>query len=104
MEKKTKSGAVAAPGRVEITVGGTKYPCYYTFGAGLEFKNATGRDPETAQGSVDNSILIWCCVKSACRREGIEFKMTLEEFCDNILPSDMEAGIGSLSGSGEKKA
>lgn len=86
-----------------IIINGTKYPCYYTMGAGLDFKNETGHDPEAATGSVDNTILLWCCARSACRREGVKFDMSLTDFCDQLTPADIESAVAEMNASAEKK-
>lgn len=76
---------------IEVNIGGTVYPCSPTMGAMLRFKRETGREvTEINPGSVsDMCTYLWCCVASACRREGKEFDMPLMDFADGITPEDM---------------
>ena len=73
-------------------VDGKEYPCRPTMGAMLRFKQETGRDVSEMTGSVsDLATYMWCCVVSACKREGVEFNMSLMDFADAITETDMNA-------------
>lgn len=75
-----------------IVVDGKEYPCRPTMGAMLRFKQETGRDVSEMTGSVsDLATYMWCCVVSACKREGVEFNMSLMDFADAITEADMNA-------------
>lgn len=76
--------------RMTITIDGKGLPCYPTMGASLGFKQETGRDIEDMKGSADFAVYLYCCARSACRREKKDFSYTLEEFCDSILLEDMQ--------------
>lgn len=89
----------AAVGRIEVVVGGSAYPAYMTNGAMLRFKQQTGRDlAESDGGFTDTFTLLWCCVASACKREGVSFGMSLEEFADATNPEDIEGWCASVFG------
>ncbi len=100
---------------IKITVNGKEYPCRPTLGAMLRFKKETGREvTEIEQGSLsDVSVYLWCCIVSACKHDGIEFRQSLMDFADSIGPEDMtawkeavqgEAGAAGGAEEGEKKS
>lgn len=86
----------------EIKVDGRTYPCRSTLGAMLMYKRTTGKDVSEMDGSItDLFIFLWCCVVTSCRHDGVEFRMSLEEFGDSMTPEDLvawTAGIGDKSG------
>ena len=55
-------------------------------GAMIRFKEETGREATGIQPDAvsDLAVYLWCCVVSACRREGVEFKYQLMDFADRI--------------------
>lgn len=77
---------------VEIIVDGKAYPCRPTYGAMLRFRNETGRElSEVKPGAISDLVTyLWCCVKSACAREGVAFDIALLDFADRLSPEDME--------------
>lgn len=85
--------------RIEIEINGKAYPCSPTMGAMLRFKRETGREiTEIEPNSFsDLCTYLWCCVKSASKREGIDFDMSLMDFADNIAPDDMAAWNDAIS-------
>lgn len=87
----------AASKRIEIKVKDIIYPCYPTMGAAVGFKDLTGRDIEEIAGTSDFAKYIYCCAKSASRREGKEFNMSLEDFCDSVLIEDLNSLNGDMS-------
>lgn len=95
--------------KLTITVKGTEYPAYQTMSALRIFKKETGKEiSELKAGEISEMfVFIWACVVSACRREGIEFTMTLDEFGDWITPADVAAWSSGQSsepdGEGKKK-
>lgn len=60
-------------------------------GAVVGFKEQTGRDLEDIHGTSDIAVYIYCCAKSASRREGKDFALSLEEFADGVLIEDLTA-------------
>ena len=88
-----------AKGTIHVTIDGTSYPCRMTMGAMLRFRRETGREvSDIKEGSIsDVAVLIWCCVASACKADGVPFSMSLEDFCDNVSPEDMDAMSSAIS-------
>lgn len=93
-------------GKITVTVAGKEYPCYTTMGAMLRFKQETGREVTDIDGGLSDVVTyLWCCVCSACKREGIGFDMGLMDFADAVDQSEMEAWAGKMnSGSSEEDA
>lgn len=85
--------------KLEITIDGTSYPCHPTMGAMLLFKQETGHDITKVDGSdmCELFTYLYCCVKSASRRDGIPFNLTLEEFADNTSPEDLMAWAQAIN-------
>ncbi len=79
--------------KIEITINGEAYPCYQTMGAMLRFKQETGKEITeiNAESFTDLVTYIWCCVVSACKREGKAFDMPLMDFADAVTPDEMGA-------------
>lgn len=77
--------------KIMIEVGGKAYPCRLTMGAMLLFKQNTGKD--VSQIDLDNveeaMRLMWCCVVSQCRAEGVDFEIDFQLFCDLLSPEDV---------------
>ena len=87
------------PKTIYMLVDGVSYPCRMTLGAMLRFKRETGREvSEIAQGGISDIVtLIWCCTCSACKADGIQFNLSLEDFCDNLEPDELEKMTDFLS-------
>lgn len=95
---------------MELTIGDKRYPCYSTMGALLRFHDHTGREADSISGVSDMIVYLWCCVVSACRREGIGFDLSLTDFADMVDEvemhswlSSLQSSAGSSSSSDEKK-
>lgn len=85
----------------KITINGKDYPCYRTMGAFLDYRKETGRDAATmteTTGMCDMIALVYSIVKSACRREKVDFPFTLEEFADSIMLDDLPMLVKALQG------
>ncbi len=101
-----RDGLRAMASRMSVNVGGKSYPCYFTMGAAIAFKDITGRDTtEMADGLADFAVYLYACCKSACRREKADFPFEdVQDFADGI---DMEEitrlSEAMLSPDGEKK-
>lgn len=75
--------------RINITTSdGKEYPCRITLGAIRRFKQETGRDAEIITGGADLAVFVWCCCLSTCSADGVEFGVSLDDFCDRL---DMDA-------------
>lgn len=98
--------------RIEININGKTYPCYQTAGAMLRFKDLTGKEVSEIRGHELSLLLkfLWCCMVSACKRERMEFPLSLMDFADAIDPDQMQAWQESMSaavesyGEGQKKS
>ena len=83
---------------ITITVDGKEYPCRPTMGAMLRFKQQTGKDVSEMSGEVcDMATYLWCCIASACKRDGIQFDLPLMDFADSITEEDMLAWAESMA-------
>lgn len=83
--------------KIDITINGKSYPCRPTMGAMLRFKSETGHEvTEMDGGFTEACTYLWCCLVSACRRDHIDFDMSLMDFADAISPEDMGAWSEAL--------
>lgn len=90
----------------KVRIKGREYPCRVTMGAMVRFKRATGKDiREADQQDLEQMLLfVWCCVKSACNADGVEFDMDSEMFIDMLDPEDFSGFFGGMQeADGEKK-
>lgn len=84
--------------RIELEIDGKPYPCRQTMGALLRFKQETGKDAtEITNSASDMCAFLYCCVKSACKHDNIEFKYSLMDFADGLLPEDIERAVSVLN-------
>jgi len=81
--------------KVEVTINGVAYPCRPTMGAMLRFEKETGKNVSEvfSEGTTEFSFtdictLMWCCIVSASKHDGIEFNMSLMDFADSITPEE----------------
>lgn len=81
-----------------ITINGNEYPCRVTMGAMLRFRNETGRDVSQLDSNeaADLVTLLWCCVASASKADGVEFGMGLMDFADTLTPETLTGFYTSL--------
>lgn len=90
MEKNTKN-------MTTVTIDGKEYPIKMTMGAMLRFKQETGKEVNDGDmGVSENVTLIWCCIKSACAHEKVDFNVSLMEFADGIEVKDVEPVVAAL--------
>lgn len=85
---------------------GRELPARSTMGALVMFKDLAGFDISQGSQSLDTVtfvMLLYCCIKSACRADGIEFTATFEEFCDRVTPEDITAWAMASGVVDEKK-
>lgn len=76
---------------VRITINGKEYPCRMTMGAFLRYKRETGEDftkqaQEKGTDTVSLVVLMWCCIASASKHDGVDFSLSLEDFADSLDP------------------
>ena len=76
-----------------IKIDGKSLPCFPTMGAMLRFKEETGRDVTEVKPHEVSAVCVymWCCVKSACAREGEPFDYTVQDFLDRVDPASLAA-------------
>ena len=92
----------------KILYKGRELPCRVTMGAMVRFKRESGRDVSTIQDGdiADLILLLWCCIKSACRHDRITFDISLDDFADGITPDEATVMFSVLNDGedgGEKK-
>lgn len=105
-KKNTINGMQAVTNRITVKMNGKEYPCYFTMGAALTFRNITGRDTaEMENGLSDFAVYLYACAKSACKREGAEFPFSdVQDFADYIDGDELARLSGvMLTTEGEKK-
>ncbi len=85
--------------KIEIIIDGKAYPCRQTMGAMLRFKKETGKEVnEIGEGMSDLCAYLYCCTASACKKDGVEFKMSLLDFADSLTPEDLTAWTATVNG------
>ncbi|MCM1293013.1 MAG: hypothetical protein NC111_06435 [Bacteroides sp.] len=91
--------------QVEIQIGGVTYPCYVTIGALMRFKQLTGKDAQEINGTdmEDSIAFFYCCVASACNREGKPFDMALMDFADRVDVDDIQQWSESINSAEPEK-
>lgn len=74
-----------------LKVAGKEYPCRVTMGAMVRFKHETKKDVSqlSTQDMSELVMFIFCCVKSACNADGVEFVMDFDLFADSLEPKDI---------------
>ena len=76
-----------------ISLQGRKYPVRMVMGALLDYKRETGEDVSQMDTADLECLLrlMFCCVRAACRADGVDFTMDFAQFCDSVTPADLEA-------------
>ena len=84
--------------KVEITIGNETFPCRQTMGAMLRFKQETGREVTEidATSFTDICTFLWCCIVSASKADGKDFKLSLMDFADSVSPEDMNKWAAAI--------
>ena len=74
-----------------ITINNKEYPCRVTMGALLRFQRETGKDAsQIGQNDVSDLItLLWCCVVSASKADGVSFPYGVLDFADRLDPDTL---------------
>lgn len=68
------------------------YPSRVTMGAMIDFKRETGKDVNEIGTDIEQlTMFMYCCVRSACRADKVDFTLTFEEFADGINLEDFTA-------------
>lgn len=89
----------------KIKIKGQEYPCRVTMGAMVRFKRESGKDiREVNLADVDLMLMfVWCCVKSACNADGVEFDIAFDRFVDMLEPEDFTEFFGDVQEATQKK-
>lgn len=89
----------------KIKIKGQEYPCRVTMGAMVRFKRESVKDiREVNQADVDLMLMfVWCCVKSACNADGVEFDIAFDRFVDMLEPEDFTEFFGDVQEATQKK-
>lgn len=73
----------------KVIICAKEYPSRVTMGAMIDFKRETGRDVNEIGADVEQlTMFMYCCVRSACRADKIDFALTFEQFADGINLED----------------
>ena len=89
--------------KIEIMINGKAYPCRQTMGAMLRFKQETGKEVTEIGGNLsDICAYLFCCVASACKKDGVPFDMSLMDFADSITPDDLNQWTEVVNGTTEQ--
>lgn len=85
--------------KIEIKIDGKAYPCRQTMGAMLRFKKETGKEVTEINNSLsDMCAYLYCCTASACKKDGVEFDMSLMDFADSLTPEDLNGWTEAVNG------
>ena len=92
----------------KVKLYGKEYPSSMTMGAMIDFKRQTGKDVNDIGAELELlTLFMFCCVRSACRADGITFDMEFDHFADGINLEDFAQFQENLSegaeGSKKKK-
>ena len=70
--------------KTKIKVGDKEFPCRVTMGAMVRFKNESGKDvSKLEKTNISELVLfVYCCVKSACNADKVEFDYDFQSFAD----------------------
>jgi hypothetical protein len=96
----------------EIEIDGRKWPMRATIGAWKRFEETTGKKLSKLNSNPGEPDVQGFCelafhfVVAGCKRNGTEFKMSVDEFLDSIEISDMEnvaLGVANLLDANNQK-
>ena len=88
----------------KIKIGGKELPCRVTLGAMLRFKREKGKDVSEMDKTVEDlSYLLWCCIVSACKADGVEYGDSFDDFCDKIDVGDLNGFYADMEEGSKKK-
>lgn len=89
--------------KIELKINGKRYPCRVTMGAMLLFKRETGHEATAIEDGALSDLItfVWCCTKSSCRADGVDFQLSLDDFADSIDVATAETVFQALNDSGD---
>lgn len=90
--------------KTKIKVGDKEFPCRVTMGAMVRFKNESGKDvSKLEKANISELVLfVYCCVKSACNADKVEFDYDFQSFADLMEPDVANSFYEDMGGE-EKK-
>ena len=67
----------------KVIICAKEYPSRVTMGAMIDFKHETGKDVNEIGADIEQlTMFMYCCVRSACRADKVDFQLTYEQFAD----------------------
>ena len=76
----------------KVIICAKEYPSRVTMGAMIDFKRETGQDVNEIGADIEQlTMFMYCCVRSACRADKMDFQLTFEQFADGINLEDFTA-------------
>jgi hypothetical protein len=85
---------------MKMKIGDREYPMRLTLGAMLRFHRETGKELNEAEVSLSMNmltVLMWCCLVSACQADGVECDLTMEQMADRLDVKDVNRFASQLS-------
>ena len=91
--------------KTKIKVGDKEFPCRVTMGAMVRFKNESGKDvSKLEKANISELVLfVYCCVKSACNADKVEFDYDFESFADLMEPDAANSFYEDMGGEEKKR-
>ena len=91
--------------KTKIKVGDKEFPCRVTMGAIVRFKNESGKDvSKLEKTNISELVLfVYCCVKSACNADKVEFDYDFESFADLMEPDAANSFYEDMGGEEKKR-
>lgn len=87
----------------EITIAGQTYPCRMTMGAFRRFKQLTGHDVSQIKNELDDiATLLYAATASACHADGVDFPLSVDDFCDRLTIEQTNAFVGTFAATQKK--
>lgn len=85
----------------KISINGRELPCRMTMGALRRFKAESGKEVSEIGSEVSEiGTLLWACVASACKADGIEFGMSVDDFADLVDLETINQFAASMTSAG----
>ena len=76
----------------KVIICAKEYPSRDTMGSMIDFKRETGKDVNEIGADIEQlTMFMYCCVRSACRADKMDFQLTFEQFADGINLEDFTA-------------
>ena len=91
--------------KTKIKVGDKEFPCRVTMGAMGRFKNESGKDvSKLEKTNISELVLfVYCCVKSACNADKVEFDYDFQSFADLMEPDAANSFYEDMGGEEKKR-